>query len=77
MKLIFHEIQFFGSILQLYIRQIFGILCLQIDLFLIVECIWYHLGHVYKFVSISLILESVLIFSEAKGLKKQKPCTKV
>ncbi len=43
-KLTFHEIQFFGS--SLYTRQILGILCLQIDLFLIVECIWYNLGHV-------------------------------
>ncbi len=32
-KLTFRGIQFFGS--SLYTRQIFGILCLQIDLFLI------------------------------------------
>ncbi len=43
-KLTFHGIQFFGS--SLYSRQIWGILCLQIDLFLTVECIWYILGHV-------------------------------
>ncbi len=34
-KLTFHGIQFFGS--SLYTRQILGILCLQIDLFLIVH----------------------------------------
>ncbi len=34
----------FGS--SLYTRQILEILCLQFDLFLIVECIWYILGHV-------------------------------
>ncbi len=38
-KLTFHGIQFFGS--SLHTGQILGILCLQIDLFLIVECIWY------------------------------------
>ncbi len=43
MKLTFRGIQFFGS--SLYTGQILGILCLQIDLFLIVECIWYNLGH--------------------------------
>ncbi len=43
-KLTFHGIQFFGS--SLYIGQFLGILCLQIDLFLIVECIWYNLGQV-------------------------------
>ncbi len=48
-KLTFHEIQFFGSIL--YTGQILGILCLQIDLFLIVECIWYNLGHMYMYKS--------------------------
>ncbi len=31
--------QFFGS--SLFTRQILGILCLQIDLFLIVDCIYY------------------------------------
>ncbi len=41
-KLTFHGIQFFGS--SLYTGQILGILCLQIDLFLTVECIWYNLG---------------------------------
>ncbi len=35
-KLTFHGTQFFGS--SLYTGQILGILCLQIDLFLIVEC---------------------------------------
>ncbi len=43
-KLTSHGIQFFGS--SLYTGQILGILCLQIDLFLIVECIWFNLGHV-------------------------------
>ncbi len=36
-KLTFRGIQFFGS--SLYTSQISGISCLQIDLFLIVECI--------------------------------------
>ncbi len=43
-KLTFHGIQFFGS--SLYTGQILEILCLQIELFLILECIWYNLGHV-------------------------------
>ncbi len=43
-KLTFHGTQFFGS--SLYTGQILGILCLQMDLFLIVECIWYNLGYV-------------------------------
>ncbi len=43
-QLTFHGIQFFGS--SLYTRQILGFLCLQIDLFLIVECFLYILGHV-------------------------------
>ncbi len=43
-KLTFHGIQFFGS--SLYIGQILAILCLQIDWLLIVECIWYNIGHV-------------------------------
>ncbi len=34
------------SFLAVACTQILGILCLQIDLFLIVECIWYNLGHV-------------------------------
>ncbi len=43
-KLTFHGIQFLDF--SLYTRQILGILCLQVDWFLIVECIWYILGHV-------------------------------
>ncbi len=43
-KLTFHGIHFFGS--STYTGQVLGILWVQIGLFLIVECIWYNLGHV-------------------------------